>query len=252
MTSPSSVNGKKRRDITDFFLPVSKRSATPATVTTYAQGNPTPVITAVPGLSILDNFITPSEEEAILYFLNDASKCTWRTDLSRRTMHFGGTYCLMPAKSNSAKTVKAEVLQAPPMPTELNWLLDRFETRGIFRPDQRPQYCIVNEYVHAQGISAHVENYSFGEPVVGLSLLCSVDMRFLELKGRDGGSVRSGKAAMAGKTGRTSVVRLKGRGLCIMRRESRWNWQHEIPRSGKRREIGWKRVSLTFRFKQSG
>ena len=32
--------------------------------------------------------------------------------------------------------------------------------------------------------------------------------------------------------------------------QSRWRWQHEIVRSGKGRGPGWKRVSLTFRYKR--
>jgi len=50
------------------------------------------------------------------------------------------------------------------MPEELMWLTDGFIYSGAFGKDEKPQYCIVNEYVSAQGISAHVENFQFGEP----------------------------------------------------------------------------------------
>lgn len=77
-------------------------------------------------------------------------------------------------------------------------------------------------------------------------------MRFLELVEPDGGSVRSGKAGKARRTGRRADVLLRGRGVCVMRGESRWRWQHEILRSGKGRGLGWRRVSLTFRWKEGG
>ena len=64
----------------------------------------------------------------------------------------------------------------------------------MYDADKRPQYCIVNEYTGNLGISAHTENFSFGEPVVGLSLMNNCPIRFRELAKADGGSVRSGKA----------------------------------------------------------
>ena len=75
-------------------------------------------------------------------------------------------------------------------------------------------------------------------------------MRFIELSKADGGSVRSGKAAQAEKTGKKVDIVLPGRSLCVMRGKSRYSWQHEILRSAKGRGEGWKRVSLTFRWKK--
>ncbi|MCJ1279264.1 hypothetical protein MMC21_007088 [Puttea exsequens] len=144
---------------------------------------------------------------------------------------------------------KPQIHQAPPMPSELSWLLDRMITNGICSAHQRPQYCIVNEYHGALGISAHTENFAFGEPVAGLSLLDACPMRFHELEEACDGSVRSGKAAKAKRTGRRQDVNMPGRSLLVMRGDSRWRWQHEIVRSGKGRTAGWKRVSLTFRWK---
>lgn len=88
------------------------------------------------------------------------------------------------------------------------------------------------------------------QSVVGLSLLDPCSMRFIELEEPDGGSVRSGKAAQAKKTGKKEDVALPGKSLCVMRGDSRWKWQHAILRSKKGRWEGWKRVSLTFRYKK--
>ena len=208
--------------------------------------------TTVPGLTLLPHFINPAEEDSVLSFLNEASKCNWRTDLSRRTMHFGGTYCLMPTKSKISTNARPEILQAPPIPRELDWLIQRMVDAQIFPNSQRPQYCIVNEYTKSLGISAHTENFQFGEPVVGLSLLSACPIRFHELTEPYDGSVRSGKAVKAEKTGRQFDVNLPGRSLLVMRGESRWRWQHEIVRTATGRGLGWKRVSLTFRYKAEG
>ena len=164
-------------------------------------------------------------------------------------MHFGGTYCLMPPRSETGSEGKPQILQAPSMPKELDWLIQRMVEAKICRDDQRPQYCIVNEYNGNLGISAHTENFQFGEPVVGLSLLSACPIRFHELKKPYDGSVRSGKAGKAEKTGRREDVVMPGRSLLVMRGESRWKWQHEVVRSAKGRRPGWKRVSLTFRYK---
>lgn len=85
---------------------------------------------------------------------------------------------------------------------------------------------------------------------MGLSLLSPVSMRFHELSGAFDGSVRSGKAAKAPRTGKHVNVLLPSRSLVVMRGQSRWSWQHEILRSKKGREKDFLRVSLTFRLKK--
>ena len=252
LTSPA-----KRKVISDYFAPSAKRASISTDhklrsglkeVIQYRE-NPIPFSTSVPGLVLHRDFVSHTEEKEILSFLNDPSRCTWRTDLSRPTMHFGGTYCLMPSKTDSSTSSKPEILEAPPMPPELFWLIQRMVDASIFPADKRPQYCIVNEYTGAQGISAHTENFQFGEPVVGLSLLSACPIRFIELTQPLDGSVRSGKAGKAERTGKKVDVHLPGRSLLVMSGESRWKWQHEILRSKKDRGAGWKRVSLTFRYK---
>ncbi|MCJ1258820.1 hypothetical protein MMC24_006654 [Lignoscripta atroalba] len=248
---------KKRKALTDFFSPVAK---TPKA----ASQDTTPLSTPVPGLTLYKEFVTTEEEKRILSFLN-SEQCTWRTDLSRRTMHFGGEYCLMPprqetptdetpptqASQTPKPKAKPAMIQAPAMPSEFDFLLHRMLDLGIYDPvsRQKPQYCIINHYTSNLGISAHTENFSFAQPVVGLSLLCPCPMRFHELVERHDGSVRSGKATQAKRTGRWVDVMLPGRSLLVMNGDARWRWQHEILRSGRGRWEGWERVSLTFRVK---
>ena len=164
-------------------------------------------------------------------------------------MHFGGDYCLLPPRGEIPQS-RPQMLRAPSMPQELSWLIQRMIDNGVFEDGKRPQYCIVNEYTSSLGISAHTENFSFAEPVVGLSLLSACPIRFHELTRPCDGSVRSGKAGKAEKTGKMVDVGLPRRSLLVMRGDSRRKWQHEIMRSRKGRGPGWKRVSLTFRFKE--
>lgn len=238
---------KKRKDLTDFFSPQTKVTKVVSNKWKARQNHDCAIELPVPGLTIWHDFIGGQEERSILEFLN-SEKCTWRTDLSRKTMHFGGDYCLMPPKGSKAEE-RPQIIQAPEMPPELDWLLERMGDREIYRPGKKPQYCIVNRYVGNLGISAHTENFTFGQPVVGLSLLDSCSMRFHELVVPDGGSVRSGKAQKAARTGKFVDVVLPGRSLLVMNDDSRWKWQHEIVRNKKGRRPGWERVSLTFRIK---
>lgn len=204
-------------------------------------------IECVPGLSVIAAFITQSEESRLLAFLD---KQTWRTDLSRRTMHFGGTYCIMPPKDASpAERVRIEntPISAPPIPSEIDFIVERMIDAGLYNPSDRPRYCIVNEYRSGQGISAHIENFRFGEPVCSLTLAGEDSMRFSELRHADDGSVRSGKASSADRTGKRHDVSLARRSLVVLSGSARCKWQHEIVRGRKTHPLGWRRVSLTFR-----
>ena len=242
-------NNKKRKDLTDFFSPQGKTiRLTSGNCKTKKQPITSAKELPVPGLTLWHNFITSEEERSILIFLN-SDKCIWRTDLSRRTMHFGGDYCLMPPRDSKSEK-RPQMFQAPDMPSEFNWLLDRMTNQGLYAVNKKPQYCIVNQYTGNLGISAHTENFTFAQPVVGLSLLNSCSMRFHELVIPDGGSVRSGKAQEAARTGKFIDVVLPGRSLLVMNDDARWKWQHEILRSKKGRWDEWERVSLTFRIKR--
>lgn len=247
----ASASLKKRQVPLDFFVALSKRVSSSLVQTTAPSKSATPQDGVVPGLRILPDFITRDEEKAILDYLN-SDQCSWRTDLSRRTMHFGGQYCLYtrPISGQPPPPPKPEILEAPPLPTQLQWLIDRFVEAGVYAEidHKRPEYVIVNEYVNSCGISAHTENFSFHSPVVGLSLGSNDVMKFRELQGAFDGSVRSGKAGKAPRTGNVVDVTLPGRSLCVMSGLSRWNWQHEI--TPRKRGPGFKRVSLTFRVKK--
>jgi len=230
------------KKIQDYFQPYAHPSAP------KASARPSTSPTQPPGLTIINDFITPAEESQLLAFLDTQP---WRTDLSRRTIHYGGTYCLMPPRqaSPSTRAHAAEIIiTASAIPAELDFLIDRMVAQGLYAPSARPEFCIVNEYTPGLGISAHVENFRFGEPVCALTLAGADEMRFHELAAEHDGSVRTGRAAQAERTGRKRDVRLERRGLMGMRGHARRKWQHEIVRGRKKGKTeGWRRVSLTFR-----
>lgn len=241
--------------IQDYFEPYTRKKQPPAPRSLRrALGSSVAHIKhgGVPGLSVISDFITPDEESSLLAFLDVQP---WRTDLSRRTMHYGGSYCLMPPRDATPfqrKAIEQQVIGASKIPSELNLLLERMIDHGLYSADTKPEYCIVNEYLPGQGISAHVENFRFGEPVCSLTLAGDDDMRFHELRSADDGSVRSGKASVAPRTGRSVDARLCRRSLAVLTRDARHKWQHEIVRGRKGKPIGWRRVSLTFRTEKRG
>ena len=179
---------KKRKTLHDYFsqtsAPPSIHKHTPAP----ASSPPSSQATTIPGLTILPTFISPTEETSLLTFLSTQK---WRTDLSRRTIHYGGTYCLMPPRNSTPaerKEVESTILTADPMPSDFAWLIDRMIACGLYSAlgNARPEFCIVyisrlpesllwcmlmgdnllsNEYVSNHGISAHVENFRFVSPI---------------------------------------------------------------------------------------
>lgn len=235
---------KKRKTLEDYFA--STRST--KTVKTSPPVYQISYSDSVPGLEIHNDFVCASEEEALVSFLNAQ---TWRTDLARRVIHYGGTYCCMPPRTatpEERQRIESTILKASPIPTNLDFLTARMIGRKLYTKASVPEFCIVNEYKESQGISAHVENFRFKSPVCGLTLCAGDWMRFHELVKPDDGSVRTGKAAQALRTGRRKDIWLPRRSLLVMKGDARARWQHEILRSKKDRKIkDWKRVSLTFR-----
>jgi len=248
----SVAAGKKRKTLDDFFAtdasvgPIKHPVLSQPYLNTEQQLIRT--FNTPPGLSLINAFITLAEEQALLDFLDSQ---TWRTDLQRRTMHYGGSYCLMPPRSASPgtrKKIEETIITAPSMPAELDFIVQRMIEHGLYQADNEPKFCIVNEYCPGQGISAHVENFRFDEPVCSLTLAGADGMRFHELVAANDGSVRSGKASVAPRTGRRQDVHLDRRSLVILTGDARSKWQHEIARGRKTgKSPSWRRVSLTFR-----
>lgn len=105
-TSAHPLNGScasKKQTLLDYFAPLTN-TLKPDCFTTEKSS-------PISGLSVIKDFLSPSQEAQILQFLDTQH---WRTDLARRVIHYGGSYCLLGS---------SDIIQAPPIPEELNWLV---------------------------------------------------------------------------------------------------------------------------------
>lgn len=122
---------------------------------------------AVPtGLSVYRNWLTPEVQTAVIASLdqpNAAGQSPWRTDLNRKTQHYGARY------DYKTKRVKYDVppLTASPSVKQVaDILTPRFAQYGSVPPNQ----CIVNNYLSGEHISAHTDSKEFGPVIITVSL----------------------------------------------------------------------------------
>ena len=135
-TTPS----RKRKTLHDYFESQIPKQPPHNHPDTFHLNCP---VSTIPGLSILPNFVSSTEESSLLSFLTTQKR---RTDLSRRTIHYGGTYCLMPPRNatpDQRKRIESTILTADPMPLELTWLTDRIVDRDLYATGDVPESCIV-------------------------------------------------------------------------------------------------------------
>lgn len=175
---------------------------------------------AIPGLSIVPDFITEAEERALLEAVDQEP---WIESMARRVQHYGWRYDYKARRVDPGARLGS-------LPVWAARLGERLLARGLV--PELPDQLIVNEYVGAQGITKHVDcRPCFQGPIVTLSLGESWDMFLWSPEG---------DAKVSRLLPRRSATVLSG--------EVRERWKHEIPRraneaSGPRG----RRVSLTFR-----
>jgi DNA oxidative demethylase len=133
----------------------------------------------------------------------------------RRVRHFGFTY-----DYRSRGLTPAE-----PLPEELRWCRDRAASLAAVAPAELEQ-VLATRYPPGAGIGWHRDAPTFGEVIVGISLLGACRMRF-ELR-------RDGERALAEQ-------QLGPRSGYVLSGPARWAWRHHIP------PVPELRYSLTFR-----
>ena len=176
-----------------------------------------------PGLIIVANWLTQQEHQDAVEAIDQHP---FDTSLQRRVQHYGARYDYGSSSIN-------ELGSAPEIPRVLNIIGERLFKEGYF--SRTPEQVIVNEYLTDQGISAHIDQLSFGEAVATVSLLESWPMLFRQID--DSAKVE---------------VFLEVRSLAVMTGESRYGWTHEIAKrkidiNGGLKKIRKRRLSLTFR-----
>lgn len=180
---------------------------------------------SVPGLRIVEGYLSPEEEKTLLEYLDQEGRKKWNTSLKARQQQFYG--CDYDYRSGNSAA-------APPLDGPLLLLGERLRAEGYIAPNQ----AIVNEYGRSQGISAHTDAAHLGPIVVGVSLGSPARMDFS----------RQGLETIS--------MYLPPRSLMVMEGDARWMWKHAIsPRvtyvdaSGSKvaKPHDYRRVSITFR-----
>lgn len=176
------------------------------------------------GLSYRDDYITPSEEAALIAAID---RQPWSMELLRRRQWYGW------APDDTAYGAPEEY-RPQPMPDWLGWLAARLHTDGLFAGT--PQRALVNEYHPGQGIGAHKDRDTDRIRTVAIiSLGSSIMMDFTRL----------------GHAARTQY--LYPRSLLVMQGEAREKWMHGIT-GRKADKVGGlvmprqRRLSVTFRY----
>jgi alkylated DNA repair dioxygenase AlkB len=174
------------------------------------------------GLLYIPQYISEPHHKMLIQTIDEQP---WRTDLSRRTQHYGYIY------DYRAKRVDPAMYLGE-LPSWLQRIAVQLYRDGLTLavPDQ----AIINEYEPGQGIADHIDCVPcFGNVVVSLSLAAPVVM---DLK-RDSQSI---------------PILLEPRSLLVLRDEARYQWSHGIARrkqdivddTAVKRE---RRLSVTFR-----
>lgn len=186
-----------------------------------------------PGLIILKDFITESEEELILQSIKTDESEENQTLKHRSVKHFGYEFLY------GTNNVDPENPLERKIPNECDFIWNRLKSKDILIEWDQPDQLTVNEYLPGQGIPPHVDTHSaFLGPIVSLSLQSDIVMEF--------------------KKGATKAeVFVPRRSILLMTEESRYDWTHGItPRhmdvvltenKTLTTAIRSKRTSLTFR-----
>jgi len=195
----------------------------------------------IPGLALINDFITPEEEKMLLDFSNkqvtDGDPILGRgwskAPGNREVLQYGYEYKYVNKNSKPEKTTA--------MPSEFKDVVKKVTACGF---KSQPDQCIVNKYQPGQGISAHVDHtIHFGPVIASLSLGsgCIMEMS------------RASKDVVTGQTSKTTKeLWLAPRSLLVLSGESRYDWSHYIPARKNDIVFGSKvargvRTSLTFR-----
>lgn len=180
----------------------------------------------IPGLTIIENFITEDEETALL---NQLDKQPWSKDISRKTQHYGRKY------DYSTRSLK----DAPAVPDFLASLGQKITAvNDIKNNNINFDQVIVNRYEPGEGIAPHVDHQRlFGPIVTSISLQDDVVMDFNNVGDVD--NINITHVAMP----------LKRRSLLIMRDAARYKYTHGIKMST---EDVWKPVGQATQRRRRG
>ncbi|KDO26139.1 hypothetical protein SPRG_08500 [Saprolegnia parasitica CBS 223.65] len=193
-TSPAALGGRK------LFVQFAAE-APPAGSGSLLSCPSTTAHVVVPGLSIIDDFISADEEASLLSTIDGMA---WEDSIQRRVQHYGYAF------RYDTRDVDASQPLGPLPP----FCADTAANMHCLRPDlQLPDQITINEYLPGQGIAPHVDTADvFTEYIASLSLGSDIVMDF----------------RLVSDPSVLKHVVLKRRSLCLMVGEARYLWKHGI------------------------
>lgn len=220
----------------DFAIPRKEQEARDRLLKVQdVRRNAGPSALRVPGLCIVENFITEAQADACLALFERENGIHWANSIrARQVQHFGYVFNYDTRRCDPNEPINE------PIPEVLLPILEKIAEYGIM-DGERPDQITVNEYLPGQGIAFHVDTHSaFTTTVASLSLCSEVVMDF-----RHSDGVRS------------EGILLPVRSLAVMSGPSRYMWEHAIvPRTfdviDGEQVPRQRRVSITFRKIRSG
>jgi alkylated DNA repair dioxygenase AlkB len=176
----------------------------------------------ITGLLYIPHYISAPHHEFLIQTI-DAQE--WRSDLARRTQHYGYVYDYRTKRVDSSSRLGD-------LPPWLHRIALQLAGDGII--SQPPDQAIINEYAPGQGIANHIDCVPcFDDVVISLSLAAPVVM---DLKRND----------------KHVPILLDARSLLVLRGEARYHWTHGIAKR-QHDTVDWqvipreRRLSVTFR-----
>jgi len=188
-------------------------------------------IDQVPGLSIIQDYITPSEED---YLFKKLDKLPWVVDFSRKLQYYG---------YRNEREKPYDLVPIPQqIPDCLSSIIDQVVEENLIY--KRPEQVIINDYLPGQGIRPHFDRKDyFDNTIIGISLGSDCVMEFTPPDTKETKENRKEKIN----------VLLPRRSLYIIEDDARYKWQHGI--AGRKNDklgdgqicVRKRRISITFR-----
>jgi len=175
------------------------------------------------------NFLTKGEEAELVGWFEDLpferSRNAEGYEAKRRVINFGWSYDFDTGK----------LIPGPPLPPFLQPVARKI-AKWLDIPKARVAEALISEYEPGAAIGWHRDNESF-ESVIGVSLSGWATIRLRPLESARAsdkrGTARSPKEVVA--------LDVEPRSAYLMQKDSRWNYQHSIPK------LKALRYSITFR-----
>ena len=179
----------------------------------------------LPGLTIIENFITP-DEEALL--MKEIDKSKWHTLINRRVQHYGYEFIYGINTIDKNKKIGN-------FPEYCNVFIDKLNKISSEHNQEPLDQLTIDDYFPGQGNPPHIDMHSsFKECFESISLGSGTVMTFKNNKGQ------------------SKHVFIPPRSLTILCAEARYAWSHTIAQRKLDRVDGnlffrKRRISLTFR-----